>query len=146
VNKAVKYLTEHNVNVLRDSVVKIANSFYIIGREDREKERYTGTARKTIPELLDGIDKNLPMIMLDHQPFKLDNVATNAIDLQISGHTHHGQFFPMNLITKAIFEKSWGLVQKGNTVIYVSSGYGTWGPPVRIANHPEILNITMNFK
>ena len=146
VEKACKYLEDHNVTVLRDSAIKINNSFYIIGREDRSIKSFTGKIRKPLEELLTKIDKSYPLILLDHQPFNLEQGVENNIDLQISGHTHHGQLWPFNYITNMIYEVSWGYKNKENTQVYVSSGVGTWGPPVRLGNRPEIVNIKLSFQ
>jgi len=145
-DKAVRYLEEHGINVLRDSVVLIGNSFYLAGREDRDKNRFSNKARKNLAELLTGVDMAKPVIMMDHQPFRLDDVAAAGVDLQLSGHTHHGQLWPFNYITKAIFELSWGYKQKDKSHFYVSSGYGGWGPPVRTGNRPELVSIRMKFE
>jgi len=130
---------------LRDRTVKINGSIYIIGREDRTIRQFSGKQRKPLAELMRQVDKNLPILLMDHQPFGLNEAEENGVDLQLSGHTHHGQIFPINFITNAVYEKSWGYLQKGKTHIYVSCGVGTWGPPVRVGNRPEILNITIRF-
>jgi predicted MPP superfamily phosphohydrolase len=122
------------------------DKFYIIGREDRDKRNFAGTNRKDIENLMQGLDQSLPIIMLDHQPFELDKKEKLGIDLTLSGHTHHGQMWPLNYITKAIYEVSWGYKKKGDTHVYVSSGVGGWGPPVRIGNRPEIVLINVMFK
>lgn len=145
VEPAVKYLEEHGVTMIRDSVIKIDNKFYIIGREDRDKRNFAGTNRKDIEKLMEGLDQSLPIIMLDHQPFELDKKEELGVDLTLSGHTHHGQMWPLNYMTKAIYEVSWGYKKKGNTHVYVSSGVGGWGPPVRIGNRPEIVLINIVF-
>jgi hypothetical protein len=145
VEAAVKYLWEHGVTVLRDSVVKINDSIYIVGREDRSISQFAGRQRKNLPELMQQVDKRYPIILMDHQPFKLSEAEENGFDLQLSGHTHHGQLWPLNFITRAVYEKSWGYLKKGDTHIYVSCGVGTWGPPVRLGSRPEILDIVLNF-
>ena len=145
VEPAVKYLEEHGVTVLRDSVVKINESIYIVGREDRTIWQFSRQQRKKLPELMRQVDKNFPIILMDHQPFGLNEAEENGFDLQLSGHTHHGQIFPINFITNEVYEKSWGYLKKGNTHIYVSCGVGTWGPPVRLGSRPEILNIVLTF-
>lgn len=145
VEAAVQYLMEHGVTVLRDSVVKVNNTLYLVGREDRSSSRIIGRQRKELAELTAQTNKQLPVILLDHQPFKLNEAAENGFDLQLSGHTHHGQLWPLNYITQKVYEKSWGYLKKGNTHIYVSCGVGTWGPPVRLGNRPEILNIRLDF-
>jgi predicted MPP superfamily phosphohydrolase len=143
---AVKYLEDHGISMVRDSSVLVANKFYIIGREDRDKLRFSGKDRTEISRMMEGIDHSKPIILLDHQPFELNEKEQLGADLTLSGHTHHGQMWPLNYITQAIYEVSWGYKQKGNLHVYVSSGFGGWGPPVRIGNRPEIvlLNITFN--
>lgn len=144
VEPAVKYLREHNITVLRDTSVLVNNQFYLIGRDDRDIDRFSGKQRKSIDELIKYVDNKYPVIVMNHQPTKLDELVGKGIDLSISGHTHHGQFFPNNLITKMIYEVSRGLINKSGTWIFVSTGLGTWGPPVRIGNHPEIVNIIIS--
>jgi predicted MPP superfamily phosphohydrolase len=146
VESAVKYLKEHGVTMLRDSVIKINESIYLVGREDRSIRQFNGKHRKDLSDLMEQVDKAFPIILMDHQPFGLNEANENGFDLQLSGHTHHGQLFPLNFITNAVYEKSWGYLKKGNTHIYVSCGVGTWGPPVRIGNRPEIVNIVLNFR
>ncbi len=145
VEPACKYLTEHGIVELRDTYIKISDSFYIIGREDRAIKSFAGKTRKSLDEIMTGIDISLPLILMDHQPVKLAEAEQKGIDLQLSGHTHHGQLWPFNFITKKIYEVSRGYKKKGNTHYYVSCGVGTWGPPVRTGSAPEILDITLNF-
>lgn len=140
-----KYIKDFGINLLRDSSIRIDNSFYIIGRDDRAKKQFTRQDRKSLPDLMSNVDKTLPVILMDHTPFGLDEAEKNNIDLQLSGHTHHGQMFPANLITKMVYELSWGYLKKGNTQYYVSCGVGTWGPPVKIGSPSEIVNLKIKF-
>lgn len=142
---AVKYLEEHGIRMLRDTSIKINESFYLAGRNDRDSKRFSAKERKGLDKILEGVDFSFPVIMMDHQPFNLQQVADSGIDFQLSGHTHHGQLWPLNYITKAMYEVSWGYKQKGNSHFYVSSGFGGWGPPVRTGNRPEILDIYITF-
>jgi predicted MPP superfamily phosphohydrolase len=141
----VKYMNDFGLKLLRDSIVKIEDSFYVLGRDDRANPQFANGRRKTIPEILTGTDKDLPVILMDHTPFGLDEAMNNKIDLQLSGHTHHGQMFPVNMITKLIYEKSWGYLKKGSTQYYISCGVGTWGPPVKIGSPSEIVNLKIKF-
>jgi len=142
-DKAVRYLTEHNITFLRDTFVVIDERFTLAGREDRDKPRFTGIQRQPLKKVLEGVDPSLPLVLMDHQPFQLDTVTAAGVDLQLSGHTHHGQIWPFNYITQAIYTLSWGYLKKGNTNFYVSCGYGTWGPPIRLGNRPEVVRITL---
>jgi len=76
---------------------------------------------------------------------QLDEAARNGIDLQLSGHTHKGQLWPLNYLINSIFEVGYGYKKKGNTHIIVSSGFGLWGPRVRTSGRSEILQIDIEF-
>jgi uncharacterized protein len=140
-----RYLEEHGITVLRDRSVVVGGGVVIAGREDRSIRQFDGRNRKSVSELLHGIDRSLPVILMDHQPFHLGEAVEHNIDLQLSGHTHHGQMWPFNYITRRIYEVSWGYLKKGATHIYVSCGAGTWGPPVRIGNTPEVIEFNIRF-
>lgn len=142
---AVKYLTEHNVRVLRDEMLCIDNSFYLVGREDISIKQFKKINRTPLEKILEKANKKLPIILMDHQPFKLIDSVKNEVDLQLSGHTHHGQLWPFNIITTKIFEISWGYKKINDSHFYVSCGVGTWGPPVRIGNKPEIVYLKVDF-
>ncbi|MCU0607589.1 MAG: metallophosphoesterase, partial [Candidatus Edwardsbacteria bacterium] len=145
VGSTVQYLEQHGVTMLLDRVVLVDSSFSLAGRVDRSGQRIAGTPRLPLSDLLKNSDRAKPLILLDHQPFELEAAAAQGVDLQLSGHTHHGQLWPFNLITNRVYEQSWGYLKKGDTHFYVSSGYGTWGPPVRTGNRPEIAVITLRF-
>jgi predicted MPP superfamily phosphohydrolase len=142
VDSSVNYMKELKVIPLRDSSITINNGFILIGREDRSKGL---KKRRSLKDLVESSEKNLPVILLDHTPFQLEEAMENGIDLQLSGHTHHGQMFPINIITSKIYELSQGYKKKGNTQYYVSSGVGTWGPPVRTGSSSEIVNLKIKF-
>lgn len=146
VEKADRYLRDHGITMLRDSVVMVDGSICLVGRDDRSAGHHWGIPRKPLTELMAPVDRNLPVILLDHQPFNLQEGAAAGADLQLSGHTHHGQLWPFNYVTEKIYEVSRGLKKIGNTWVYVSTGFGTWGPPVRLGNRPEIVKITLHFR
>lgn len=145
VEPAVNYLEKHGIQMLRDTAVLIENHLYLVGRDDRDKPLFTGKPRKETEELLAKIDTSFPVILMDHQPFNLARHALMGIDLQLSGHTHDGQLWPLTYLIDAIYEVSWGYKLIENTHFYVSSGYGTWGPPLRLGNRPEIVKINVRF-
>ena len=97
-------------------------------------------------ELVAGLDHTKPIIMLDHQPYHLEEAEANGIDIQISGHTHQGQVWPISMITKKLYERDHGFVKKGNANIYVSSGIGLWGGKFRIGTQSEYVVIDVNKK
>jgi len=144
-DSAVKFMEELGIKVLRDSALNVDNAFYVIGREDRSGNNFSGKKRKVLSDLLTPESGNLPKILLDHTPVQLNDAVKNNIDLQLSGHTHNGQMFPLNFITKMLYDVSWGYLKKEFTQFYVSSGVGTWGPPVKLASDAEIVNIRIKF-
>ena len=146
VEEACRYLAENGVTVLRDRAVLIDNSFYLVGREDRSIGQFQGGRRMPLGSIMKHVDRSLPVILMDHQPFGLSSAARHGVDLQLSGHTHHGQLWPFNYITGLIYEVSRGFRRINGTSYYVSCGYGTWGPPARVGNVPEVVHIQLRFK
>lgn len=138
---SLKFIEESGIKLLRDSTVLIDSMFYVVGRDDR-----SNSARKPLSALTDSLDKSKPIILLDHQPYGLEEAEKNGVDIQFSGHTHHGQIWPISLITDLIYENSYGYLKKGNTNIYVSSGMGIWGGKFRIGTQSEYTVIKVKTK
>ncbi len=91
-----------------------------------------------------GFDPALPSVLLFHSPSQVSAAKTAGINLQLSGHVHQGQIFPLQFITRMIFGKYYhGLHTEGDYTIYATSGVGTWGPTLRTGNRPEIAVITL---
>ncbi len=141
--KTLPYIKSINIKVLIDSVVTLPNGIQLIGRNDRSA--HGENQPKPLKELMSSVNPEYPVIVMNHQPFNLNEASDLNVDLHLSGHTHNGQLWPFNYITKAIFELSWGYLKKGNTNFYVSSGFGTWGPSVRTGNRPEVVIFKLKF-
>jgi predicted MPP superfamily phosphohydrolase len=89
-----------------------------------------------------AIDRGQPSVLLVHAPDQLAVAEQAGISLQLSGHTHRGQFFPWTWLTRRIYKQFvYGLQRFGAMLVYTSSGAGTWGPPLRVCSHPEIVLI-----
>lgn len=146
IDEAVEYLESHGITFLRDRVVKIADSFYIAGADDHTKQLFTGISPMSFKELLKDVDMKLPVILPAHNPKRIQEAAAAGADLMLSGHTHNGQLWPIRLITNAIYEVSYGYRKIGGTHAYVSSGYGSWGPPVRVWTETEIVLMKLSFE
>jgi hypothetical protein len=129
------FFEKAGIRILRDEVVKIDDAFYLAGRLDGGRN----AGRKSAASVLAGATEDLPLILLDHRPTDLEAVSRTRTDIQLSGHTHHGQLFPINLITDREYELSWGHLQKGSTHFYVTSGIQLWGPRVRTIGYSEIM-------
>jgi uncharacterized protein len=139
-NATAEFLRKAGVKVLIDEASLVDSSFYVVGRDDR-----TNHNRKKLSEIVNGLDRSKMMILLDHQPFHLEDAEQNNIDLQISGHTHDGQFFPGHYFVGRMFEKGYGYLRKGKTHYYVSSGLGIWGPQYRIGTQSELVVINLMY-
>ena len=148
--KAQQFYRDAGIHLLRDSVAKIGN-IAITGRDDRSNPH-----RKSIAEIIGQAERNRSLtmvsdkkkrkeftILLDHQPYHLEEAEQNGIDFQFSGHTHHGQVWPISWITDAIYEDAFGPLRKGDTQYYVSSGMGIWGGKFRIGTRSEYVVLTL---
>jgi len=144
--EAFHHLHEAGITVLRDDYEKVDGGFYIVGRDDSAGGRYKGERRRELAAVMEGVDHSLPVLLMDHQPSHLAESQEQGVDLQLSGHTHHGQLFPFDLITGRIFEQDWGYLRKGEFQLIVTCGFGTWGPPVRTGSTPEIVDIIIHFQ
>ncbi|MDH6355904.1 putative MPP superfamily phosphohydrolase/uncharacterized integral membrane protein [Dysgonomonas sp. PH5-45] len=141
VNQSMEFYKKAGIQLLKDQAVLVDSAFYIVGRDDKSNPR-----RKPLSHLVADVDKSKPIILIDHQPYNLEESEENGIDLQFSGHTHRGQVWPISLITDYIYEDSYGYLKKGNTNIYVSSGIGIWGGKFRIGTQSEYVVINMAKK
>lgn len=136
----MRFLSQTNITLLRDSVADLGD-LYIIGRDDR-----SNPYRKTTAELIAGLDPTRPMLLMDHQPYALEESQAAGIDLQVSGHTHRGQVFPVNLIVDNLYELAHGYLRRGDTHYYVSSGLGIWGGKFRIGTQSEYAVLTLKSR
>ncbi|WP_372638040.1 metallophosphoesterase [Cohnella sp.] len=133
-------LERSGMDVLYDEALSLGGKLTLIGRKDK-----TESDRAALETLMADIPRDSPIVLLDHQPYGLDIAADNGVDLMVSGHTHRGQIAPAHLITKALYENDWGHMQKGSFHSIVTSGYGFWGPPIRLGSRSEIVQITIGF-
>lgn len=144
-NRTIPYIESKGIRVLKDEMVTLEGGIQLIGRIDRDSFRFYRKERMSLVELMKQADTTKPVILLDHQPFHLEEVARYGIDLQLSGHTHNGQMWPLNYVTSMIYELSYGYLKIRNTQFIVSSGYGLWGPRVRSGSRSEVLLINIKF-
>lgn len=128
------------LTVLRDEVVRIDDAFYVAGRNDKHFDD-----RKTIEELMGSVASDIPVILLDHRPLEFERVSRTGVDIQVSGHSHHGQWFPLNYVTAYLYDLSWGHKKVEDTHFFVTSGARVWGPPVRTSGDSEIMLIEVDL-
>jgi hypothetical protein len=151
---ARRFYSDAGIRLLRDSVTQVGD-LIIIGRDDR-----TNPHRKPLKKIMTEAHLSLftlhsslpspggagggPTILLDHQPYHLEQAERLGVDFQFSGHTHHGQVWPISWITESIYECAFGEHRRGDTRYYISSGMGIWGGKFRIGTRSEyvVVNIT----
>jgi len=149
IDNSVRYINSLGINLLRDSTVVIDDDILLIGQEDLSIQRRTQVSRKPIDELImhqisddTTVSELIPQkytIVLSHQIPNHKPYENLGFDLVLSGHTHHGQFFPFNLIVQKMYDIGYGLQKRGNSYFYVTSGTGIWGPAMRIGTVSEIV-------
>jgi hypothetical protein len=130
-DRAEQFFRDAGILLLKDSVAHF-KGVDIIGRNDR-----TSRERADMLDLAKGLEGFT--LVLDHQPYHLEEAEQAGIDFQFSGHTHRGQVWPLSWVTDAMYEKAWGHHRRGNTQYYVSSGLGIWGAKIRVGTRSEYL-------
>lgn len=141
IDATAEFLDHTSVQLLRDSIVTLPNSIQIIGRDD-----YSNRRRKSLAELVSRTNRENVIIVLDHQPYQLSKTDSLGVDLQLSGHTHHGQVWPISMLTDYIYEQSYGYRKWAYSHIWVSSGLSLWGPPFRIGTNSDMAVIDLISK
>lgn len=141
-----KFLKDSNIHILEDESVLINDQFYVIGRKDASLTEKIDETRKAPAQLTEKLDRDKPIIMIDHQPKELQELADAGVDLDLCGHTHNGQTFPGNFTIKLMWENPCGLLSKDNMTNITTSGAGVWGPAMRIGTDSEICSINIQLK
>ena len=137
IDKSIELIKKTGIGLLRDSVITV-DGVTIVGRDDRSNRN-----RQSVGQLLQDVNRDNYIILLDHQPFNLEESEQNGVDLQLSGHTHQGQVWPLNWVTRKMYECDHGEYKRGKTDYYVSSGIGIWGGKFRIGTDSEYAVITV---
>lgn len=141
-----KFLKNSNIHILEDESILINDQFYVIGRKDASLTEKIHETRKAPAQLTEKLDRDKPIIMIDHQPKELQELADAGVDLDLCGHTHNGQTFPGNFTIKLMWENPCGLLSKDNMTNITTSGAGVWGPAMRIGTDSEICSINIQLK
>jgi uncharacterized protein len=139
VDKALAALQGIKMTILRDQIVDV-DGVQIVGID----YPIPGQS-KDFSAVLNKIDRTKPNITLYHEPAHLHEFKQAGVNVLLSGHTHRGQMWPFELVTQAVYHHyDYGLRQDGDFTVYTSTGVGTWGPPMRTGNRPEIVAITFH--
>ena len=141
-----EFLEKSDIKILRDETVLIDDSFYLCGRLDSQKPGSENGSRLTPVELMAQVDDpTKPIIVMDHQPRQLQELADVGVDIDLSGHTHDGQIFPGNILTGIMWENSCGMIKKDSMYSVVTSGVGVYGPFMRVGTDAEVVEVNVLF-
>jgi uncharacterized protein len=136
--KYLEAVRRSGIRVLQSEKI-VLDGLQIVGvshHDSTNSEKFRSILRQV------DLDRNAASILLVHNPNHLPVAEEAGISLQLSGHTHRGQFFPFTAIVSRIYGKyAYGLNRFGNLAVYTSCGAGTWGPPMRLGSSPEIVLI-----
>lgn len=142
VERSYAALRTTRARILADEMV-IVDGLQVIGISYPERGQSSDFAEKIAR--LPGFDPNRPAILLYHSPTHIAEAKSAGISLQLAGHAHQGQIFPLQPITRLIYGRYYhGLHTEGDYNLYATSGAGTWGPTMRTGNHPEIVVIRLS--
>ncbi|SMC90701.1 metallophosphoesterase [Papillibacter cinnamivorans] len=137
------YFQGAGIHVLSDEKTTLGGLCTLVGRRDSDVEKHTGIPRKPLSYVLDGADLSLPVVVLDHQTEYFREAREAGVDLLLSGHTHQGQVFPLTVFSRRRYAHNYGAYREDAFTHIVSSGCGSWGPPVRFGSRAEIVLISL---
>jgi predicted MPP superfamily phosphohydrolase len=141
-----QFVQNLGIRVLRNERVSIGegeNSFDLCGIDDHHAERFGHGHGADLPRACAGRDPSRSLVLLAHQPVQALGADAHGVELQLSGHTHGGQLWPFNYLVKLQQPVVAGLGRVGGTQVYVNSGTGYWGPPMRLGTVSEITEIVL---
>lgn len=127
------------VHILQDSYAEINDDLVLVGRDDAGWANSAG--RINARKLLQDIDKDRYVVVLDHQPIEAQELGTLGADLELSGHTHAGQVWPVGMLSELFGTLNYGEYDKNGCKVIVSSGMAGWGYPIRTSGHCEYVTI-----
>jgi predicted MPP superfamily phosphohydrolase len=142
--ETIELIKTLGIKVLENENVEIDGKINLAGIYDLRGERQ-GSFKPDISKALKNRNKTLPTVLLSHQPKAIAKISSNDnVDLMISGHTHGGQIFPFGLFVLIDQPYLYGLYKHDEkTQVFVSSGAGYWGPPVRIMAPSEVVKLEL---
>jgi hypothetical protein len=143
VRRATGIMREAGITVLRNEMKVLPGGLQLLGIDDPTGIRRMGEKGEDFISLIAKVDPEKPSILLYHQPIQFERTAQAGIGLQLSGHTHGGQLYPIIHISKRLYPRTPGLHRLKESLLYVSRGTGTWGPPMRFLAPPEIVHLKL---
>lgn len=141
VSDDLEQLQAAGIHLLGDENVTVDKQFCVAGRLDAKSHN-----RVPLSQVLDGADGGLPLILLDHRPQYKEAARSGQVDLLLSGHTHNGQVFPLDLLDFLTPSLFYGYYRQGAMQAVVTSGAGAWAIPLRLGSTCEIVDLHIHFE
>jgi predicted MPP superfamily phosphohydrolase len=143
VERVETIMRQSGIQVLRNEIKLLPGGIQVLGMDDPTFYRRRGLPLPDLDGLIKRLDPEKPSILLYHQPLHFEEVAASRVGLQLSGHIHGPQFFPMVPVVRLFFSHFRGLCRLQDSYLYVSRGVGTGGPPIRLGSPPELVYIRL---
>ena len=140
-----EFLKKANIKLMKDEAILIDDSFYLVSRPDYKYPGRDIEKRKMPEKVTENLDKTKPIIVMEHEPKEIEELAKAGVDMQLSGHTHDGQIWPGTWLIKCFWKNSYGHMKEGNLHSIVTSGIGVYGPAMRVDSKSEICEIHVLF-
>jgi len=141
--ESIKSFREAGLTFLRDKAIEIPGTAVVAGMDDITGSKQYGNKPVPLKSYIEGLDSSLPLFVLHHTPVRREEARDAGADLMVSGHTHGGQQWPFDYITRMVFGVKRGLTKIGDLNFFLTVGVGTWGPPIRLGASPEIVVFTL---
>ncbi|HTZ18158.1 MAG TPA: metallophosphoesterase [Dissulfurispiraceae bacterium] len=135
--QAVAFKKAAGFTLLRSEMANIGDIFTLVGVDDPAAINFNGYDESAEMRLLSSAPRDRFTVLLKHRPL-INKDSVGLFDLQLSGHVHKGQIFPFSILTKLYYPKHAGMLKANGSILYVSRGTGTWGPPIRFLAPPEV--------
>lgn len=137
---AERFARMADITLLRDSIAVLPSGLRIIGRDDSSNKE-----RSALRDLVSSVPSAAPMLLLDHnsKDESIDEAASLGVDIQLYGHTHSGQVWPVTCVVDALYDQPSGYRCREGSNVVVSSGLSLWGPPFRIGTDSELWVLTV---
>ena len=136
-DELISTIKNNGIEILKDDFINVGENIILLGRED-----ITASDRMDVKDLK-ARPESAYVINIDHSPYQEEDIQMTKADLQLSGHTHAGQLFPLKTVYKIGVNNVFGKYKIDNTDIYVSSGFSGWGMPLRTEEHCNFEVITL---
>jgi hypothetical protein len=140
--QVIKHAATLGIRFLQNEKIVFPNGLILYGLNDPT------AARMNLPvasfeQVIGPEAQTAPAVLMWHQPVRYEQIAALGVDLTLSGHTHHGQMWPLSYVSAQFYPHQHGLYTIGASRFYVSGGLGTWGPPMRLASPPEMVVVKL---